>query len=60
MTGGAAAAWWLERTDEECVAFAAAAARATRPDAAGFRAIAGRPSPGCATSATSTSIRRAS
>lgn len=35
-----AAAWWLERSDEECAAFAAAAARATRPDAAGFQAIA--------------------
>jgi hypothetical protein len=34
------AAWWLERTDEECSAFAAAAARSTRPDAGGFRAIA--------------------
>src|SRR5688572_22783323 len=34
------AAWWLERTDEECAAFAAAAARATRPDAAGYRAVA--------------------
>ena len=40
MTAAQAAAWWLERTDDECVAFAAAAARATRPDAAGFRAIA--------------------
>ncbi len=34
------AVWWLERTDEECAAFAAAAARAARPDAAGYRAIA--------------------
>jgi hypothetical protein len=34
------AAWWLERSDEECAAFAAAAARSGRPDAAGFRAIA--------------------
>lgn len=34
------AAWWIERTDEECAAFADAAARATRPDASGFRAIA--------------------
>jgi hypothetical protein len=33
-------AWWLERTDEECRAFAAAAARSTRPDADGVRAIA--------------------
>jgi hypothetical protein len=35
-----AAAWWLERTDEECAAFAAAAMHATRADAAGYRAIA--------------------
>jgi hypothetical protein len=35
-----AAAWWLERTDDECRAFAEAATRATRPDAAGFQAIA--------------------
>src|SRR6185503_12294453 len=35
-----AAAWWLERSDEECAAFAAAAARATRCDAAGYQAIA--------------------
>ena len=34
------AAWWLERSDEECASFTAAAARSTRPDAAGFRAIA--------------------
>ncbi|MGH7895029.1 MAG: hypothetical protein ACREQL_10185 [Candidatus Binatia bacterium] len=34
------AAWWLERTEEECVAFAAAAARSTRPDAAAFTAVA--------------------
>ncbi len=34
------AAWWLERSDAECAAFAAAAARATRPDAAGYRAVA--------------------
>lgn len=34
------AAWWLERSDDECAAFAAAAAQSTRPDAAGFRAIA--------------------
>lgn len=33
------AAWWLERSDEECAAFAAAAAHSRRPDAAGFRAI---------------------
>ena len=35
-----AAAWWLERTDEECQAFADAAARSTRPDAAGLQAVA--------------------
>lgn len=34
------AAWWLERTDEECEAFAAAAARSTRPDAAAYVAVA--------------------
>lgn len=34
------AAWWLERSDEECRAFAAAADRSRRPDADGFRAIA--------------------
>jgi hypothetical protein len=34
------AAWWFDRSDEECEAFAAAAARSTRPDASGFRAIA--------------------
>lgn len=34
------AAWWLERTDEECAAFASAAARSTRPDATGLHAIA--------------------
>ena len=34
------AAWWFERTEEECVAFGAAAARSPRPDAAGFRALA--------------------
>ncbi|HWP65752.1 MAG TPA: hypothetical protein VNO26_07560, partial [Candidatus Limnocylindria bacterium] len=33
-----AALWWLERTDEECAAFAAAAARARRPDADMLRA----------------------
>ena len=40
MAAVQAAAWWLERTDEECEAFAAAAARATRCDAAGYAAIA--------------------
>src|SRR5262249_4320556 len=35
------AAWWLERTDDECAAFSAAATRSTRPDAAAWRALAG-------------------
>jgi hypothetical protein len=34
------AAYWFERSEEECAAFAAAAACAARPDAAGFQAIA--------------------
>ena len=34
------AAYWFERTDAECAAFAAAAARAPRPDADAFRALA--------------------
>src|SRR6185295_1096174 len=34
------AAWWLDRTDEECDAFTAAAARSFRPDAAAVQAIA--------------------
>jgi hypothetical protein len=34
------AAWWLERNDAECDAFAAAAGRSTRPDAAAWRALA--------------------
>jgi hypothetical protein len=34
------AAWWLERTDDECDAFADAAARSTRPDAAAYVAVA--------------------
>ncbi|MCC6763249.1 MAG: hypothetical protein IT293_01180 [Deltaproteobacteria bacterium] len=34
------AVWWLERSDEECAAFAAAAARSRRPDADGLRAVA--------------------
>jgi hypothetical protein len=34
------AAWWLERSDEECAAFAAASARSPRPDAAGYLALA--------------------
>jgi hypothetical protein len=40
MAAAQAAAWWLERSDDECAAFAAAAGRATRPDAAGFQAVA--------------------
>lgn len=35
-----AAAWWLERDDAECAAFAAAAARTTRPDADALRLLA--------------------
>jgi hypothetical protein len=35
------AAWWFERSDAECAAFAAAAAASTRPDAAALRALAG-------------------
>lgn len=35
------AAYWFERGDGECAAFAAAAARSTRPDAAAFQALAG-------------------
>jgi hypothetical protein len=34
------AAWWLERTDAECAAFAEAAARSPRPDGDAFRALA--------------------
>jgi hypothetical protein len=34
------AAWWLERTDAECDAFALAAERSTRPDADAVRAVA--------------------
>lgn len=34
------AAWWLERSDEECEGFAAAATCSTRPDAAGLVAVA--------------------
>jgi len=34
------AAWWFERTAEECASFAQAAACSPRPDARGFRAIA--------------------
>lgn len=35
-----AALWWLERSDEECAAFTAAARRSARPDAEGLRAVA--------------------
>lgn len=35
------ATWWLERTDDECEAFAQAARRSVRPDAALWQAIAG-------------------
>ena len=35
-----AAAYWLERSDDECAAFIDAAARATRPDAEAVRAVA--------------------
>jgi hypothetical protein len=34
------AAWWFERADAECAAFAAAVARSTRPDAAALRSVA--------------------
>lgn len=34
------AAYWFDRTDEECGAFAAAAAESARPDASAFRALA--------------------
>jgi hypothetical protein len=34
------APWWFDRSEEECAAFTAAAARSLRPDAEGFRAIA--------------------
>ncbi len=34
------AAWWFERSDDECAAFAAAASRSPRPDAAAFQALA--------------------
>ena len=40
LAAARSAAWWLERTDEECAAFAGAAARSTRPDAEAWRAIA--------------------
>jgi hypothetical protein len=33
-------AWWLERSDAECAAFAAAAERSPRPDADAFRTLA--------------------
>jgi hypothetical protein len=34
------AAWWIDRTDEECAAFAGAAARSTRPDATALHGLA--------------------
>lgn len=34
------AAWWFERSDSECAAFAAAAAASTRPDSAALQALA--------------------
>jgi hypothetical protein len=34
------ALWWLERTEVECAAFAEAARRSTRPDAAALQAVA--------------------
>jgi len=34
------AAWWLERSDDECAAFTAAVAHCTRPDAAAWQALA--------------------
>lgn len=34
------AAYWFERSDDECAAFATAAARSQRPDARGFTALA--------------------
>ncbi len=34
------AVWWFDRTEDECAAFATAAARSSRPDAAGFVAVA--------------------
>ncbi len=36
----ATAAWWLERDDDECAAFVAAAERSHRPDADAWRALA--------------------
>lgn len=40
MAAVRAAAYWFDRSDEERAAFAAAAARSPRPDAAAFRALA--------------------
>ncbi|MCZ2111073.1 MAG: hypothetical protein LC118_16140 [Dehalococcoidia bacterium] len=40
LTAVHSAAWWLGRSDEECAAFATAAARSRRPDADGLRAVA--------------------
>ncbi len=38
--GVQSAAWWFERSDDECAAFAAAVSRSPRPDAAAFQALA--------------------
>ncbi len=42
VTGAAVqnAAWWFERSDDECAAFSDAVARALRPDAAAYKALA--------------------
>jgi len=42
VTGTAvrSAAWWFERSDDECAAFVAAAERSPRPDASAFQALA--------------------
>ena len=40
LVAARSAAWWLQRSDAECAAFAAAAARTPRPDAPAWRAIA--------------------
>ncbi len=38
--GVQSAAWWFERSNDECAAFSDAAARSLRPDAAAFQALA--------------------
>lgn len=40
MAGLHHAAWWFERTDDECAAFASAAQRSQRPDADAYRTLA--------------------